>query len=288
MRSSKMNIELSCDFENEDLLSFISVLERLQGATELIITSINEQYRKEKMYPSIYIGIVILKRFIECINSIKVLALLGMERDASILLLNLIELRLDLMYIRTDSKHADVWLNHEKENEKPWKIGFLFKQLYLNQNEREAEIENYRRFSMAKHGNPVGGLHSFPIEISKRRLIIRDNDGVKDRIAVYLFACGSECSRVCNTVIDIGEKFGFTFNNLKQQIDILKKKIDDLNYNHMKEMVFDLMNHISKPELCGNCNFIPSGVVEISCLLRQANWQNYMPDIEFSCNNYKP
>lgn len=43
------------------------------------------------MQPSIYVGIVILKRVIECINSIKVLALLGMYRDASILLLNLIE-----------------------------------------------------------------------------------------------------------------------------------------------------------------------------------------------------
>lgn len=59
---------------------------------------------------------------LECMSSIKLLILLGHKRDAANLLLNLIELRLDLIYISLDDNHANEWLDHDKEHVKPWKV----------------------------------------------------------------------------------------------------------------------------------------------------------------------
>lgn len=278
-----MEINFPKDLIKEDLINSIELVEFLQNTADMITISISSQSSKVKMKPSIYIGYVILRRVIECINSIKILAIFGLERDASILLLNLIELRLDIMYISQEEGNADIWLNHEKENQKPWKVGFLFKELYKDQNELEAEIENYRRFSMVKHGNPVGGIQSFPIEISKRKLILRDNSRTQDRLAIYLFACGTECFNICKTVIEIAEKYGFNLSNYKELIEHLYCLLKKSNTTHIYNLLSELKSNITTPELCKSCYAIPEGTIEITCLLRQADRENYNNDGDFMC-----
>ncbi len=282
-----MEIVLPDNLKNE-ILIFLEVIEEIQMSANTIIQEITSQFKTVKITPPVFIGILILKRVLECTNSIKILALLGLERDVSILLLNLIELRLDIMYIELDEKNADEWLNHEKEYEKPWKVRYLFNKLYKNQNELQAELTNYKNFSMAKHGNPVGGLQSFPLEISKRRIIFRKKDGAADRIAVYLFACGTECCNVSTTVIKIAQKYGFDLNRVEHIVTQLKDMFRKLNSAHTYEMLYELINKVNKPELCKNCDSIPKDVLEITCLLRQSKWQTSEEEIEFQCNKHKP
>ena len=281
-----MEIKIQNELIKDDLTDFIELVERLQHSANKTLKEIALQSKKIKMEPSIYIGYVIVKRVIECINSIKILSLLGLERDAAILLLNLIELRLDIMYISLEEKNANEWLNHEKQNVKPWKVGFLFKKLYQDRNELEAERENYKRFSMIKHGNPVGGIHSFPIEISQRKLIFRDKNGTQDRLAVYLFACGNECYNICNTVIGIAENYGFSLCNYKETIDQLHDLLKKLNTAHIYNMLYKLTNNIATPQLCKRCSAIPKGTIEITCLLRQADIESFTENGEFKCDMY--
>lgn len=93
------------------------------------------------------------------------------ERDVAILILNMIELRLDILYMAQDYNNADIWLKHAKEYRKPWSVSSLYKKLYKG-SELKTEKDIYERFSMVKHGNPVGGLTSFPIGVSDKHLAI--------------------------------------------------------------------------------------------------------------------
>lgn len=282
-----MELKLPKDLIKDELLEIIELVEALQNTADMIMRNIIIQSRTIKMQPSIYIGYVILIRVIECINSIRILSIFGLDRDAAILLLNLIELRLDILYISLDEEHADVWLNHEKETEKPWRVGSLFRELYKDRNELEAEIENYKRFSMIKHGNPVGGIQSFPIEITKRKLIFSDKKLAQDRLAIYLFACGTECCIICNTVIGIAEKYGFSLSNCKKLIDKLQDLLRKSNTVHVYDLLYKLKSIIILPDLCKNCHAIPENRIEITCLLRQADSDSYTEDGKFKCDRFK-
>lgn len=285
-----MEIILPDNFIKEDILEFIHVIEEAEQTATAIIREIVKQLIEVKASLSIFIAIVILKRVLECVNSIRLLSLLGLRRDAAILLLNLIELRLDIMYIELDEKHANEWLNHEKEYKKPWNVRFLFNELYKNESELGAELNIYKQLSMIKHGNPLGGLESFPMELSKKGIILRDEKTRKIRkenmIAVYLFGCGQECCNISNAVIGIGKKYGFNLSAFEHRILQLKDVLSKLNTLHIHGMLSGLIDTVNKPELCKSCVAIPLGVIEIACVLRQSRQR--VTGEEFVCDRYEP
>ncbi|APB74971.2 exodeoxyribonuclease VII small subunit [Paenibacillus polymyxa] len=295
LQFKKVVIELKITIPKEmidsELKKYIEVVEELQQIGQKVLsTVISESQRINKSKPSLFISLVIMKRMLECMSSIKLLVTLRHRRDASILLLNLIELRLDLMYIALDDKHADVWLDHDKEHTKPWKIGFLFRSLYVEEGELNAEKENYKRFSMAKHGNPLGGLMSFPIEVTNRALLINEeqNDSPYSSI-IYFFACGVEVYRICNSTLTIAKQLGLDIEQINETLEKTFEVLRKLYDQDTLRTVHELVNSIEKPHLCNVCCAIPKGKVEINCLIRQGSYKRELlfdQNVQFSCEAF--
>ncbi|WP_341280730.1 hypothetical protein [Paenibacillus sp. FSL H8-0537] len=286
-----MRIKIPQKLIDLKLSKYIEVVEELQHISNKVLSEVvSESKRIKKTKPSLFIGIVIMKRMLECSGSIKLLITLGHRRDASILLLNLIEMRLDLMYIALDDTHADEWLNHDKEHTKPWKVSFLFRSLYLNQNELNAEQSNYKRFSMSKHANPLGGLMSFPIEVTNRALLINEEEKNSTYTSiVYYFACGVEIYRICNTTLKIAKQLGYDMEQVNESLEIIFEFLRGLFDRDTLGTVQELLYNIEKPQLCNKCCAIPQGHVEITCLLRQGDFkrkQIFLKNAQFICEAF--
>lgn len=84
----------------------------------------------------------VLDRMMECTLSVEVLALKGRPRDAAVLVLTLMELRLDLQYAAQDSTRASVWLANADKGRKPWRVGAQIRAISQDLREREAELAN--------------------------------------------------------------------------------------------------------------------------------------------------
>ena len=108
-------------------------------------------------------ALAILNRMTEASLSAEVLCSMNLVRDAAVLILSVHELRLDLQYLSQDCTRAGSWLSHTQAQRKPWRVASQIRELYSSSRDREAEEAVYRWYSMAKHGNPVGGTFAFPI-----------------------------------------------------------------------------------------------------------------------------
>lgn len=110
--------------------SFLSLLKELQlivnDSIEVVVNHFNEAHLSK----SVGVAVIILKRLIESTKSGELLISSEFYRDASILVTNQIELRLDLQYITQDRTRAETWLAHTNEYRKPWKVSFLFEKLF--------------------------------------------------------------------------------------------------------------------------------------------------------------
>lgn len=118
------------------------------------------------------VALAILDRMTEASLSAEVLCSKNRIRDAAVLILSVHELRLDLQYLSQDSTRAGAWLRHAQEQRKPWRVASQIRELYSSSREREAEEAIYRRYSMTKHGNPVGGIFAFPIVATDNALVL--------------------------------------------------------------------------------------------------------------------
>ena len=133
--------------------------------------------------------LAIVNRLAEAALSIELLCQKNLTRDAAILLLSLHELRLDLQYIARDQSRADIWLDHTKENQKPWRVTRQIKEIYIVPHERDAELEIYRKYSMVKHCNPVGENFAFGVA-AKRDFLLVDCGGNSPLVRVHLLGLG--------------------------------------------------------------------------------------------------
>ena len=90
---------------------------KISAIVKKLILEIIEKNKNVK----VTIGVVlsILDRILECGISLQHLAVKGFVRDSSVLLLNIIELRLDLQYISLSKDREDIWLKSTKQNKKP-------------------------------------------------------------------------------------------------------------------------------------------------------------------------
>lgn len=279
-----MKFEIKKEIENTITVDFVKVIEQLQILAQKVLSGFAEQLGKTNIQPIEVVSIIIMKRCVECVNSIKILSLMGNERDVAILILNMIELRLDILYMAQDYNNADIWLKHAKEYRKPWSVSSLYKKLYKG-SELEAEKDIYKRFSMVKHGNPVGGLTSFPIGVRDKHLVIRDETVEGDIIPVYLFGCGNEIYRVTKTLINISQDHNFDLAITKEELEKKKTKLEKLYNKYINNKINELKSVTVLPDLCKECNAIPKDVIEITCLLKQSNKKD---DGSFECDKFKP
>ncbi|NOR46847.1 MAG: hypothetical protein GQ533_02200 [Methanosarcinaceae archaeon] len=141
-----------------------------------------------------------------------------------------------MQYIALNYKNAETWINHNKEYKKPWKVGFLFNELFPNENERESEKEIYRKFSMIKHGNPFGGTMSFPIGVKDEWLVVNEKSNSNMR-AIYIFAEGIECHGIFKATIKDFSEAGFDIKSNEIAIESLNSKLLELNHEHVISML---------------------------------------------------
>ena len=88
--------------EGDKKQAFTSLLLELQVIVEDTIGLVLKRHANNLLTTSSWVAIIILKRLIESTKAAQLLVAHGFERDASVLLTNHIELRLDIQYIAKD------------------------------------------------------------------------------------------------------------------------------------------------------------------------------------------
>jgi len=270
--------------EGDKKQSFTSLLRELQVIVNDTISMVISHYRKSQIETSNWVAIIILKRIIESTKAGEVLISHKLDRDASILLTNQMELRLDLQYISKDHAQAQTWLNHTNSYQKPWRVRKLLEQLFEDRKEFEAEKEMYMRFSMVKHGNPVAETFSFPLAIKNGYLVAPPQEDILlSKFALYIFAFFSELFRAYKAAIIDFKRCSFNVKEQEDKANFINMMMNDLYTESIYEQVHLLEKISPKPELCNSCVAVPENKIEITCLLRRKERAD-----NFSCEKYKP
>lgn len=182
----------------------------------------------------------VLDRMMECALSVEVLASKGRPRDAAVLVLTLIELRLDLQYAAQDPTRASVWLANADKGRKPWRVGDQIRAIFQDPGEREAELANYRHFSMVKHGNPLGGVASFPVELSTEGIALRvdPDDRVEVNLCIIcLFGVGSCLHLAFSAATRLLLAAGAEIDQATADIDKAMTAVNEAQGTHVRHMI---------------------------------------------------
>src|SRR5262249_51311195 len=163
-------------------------VERMRQVSAALTQSVVGQLDRHPMTAATRIALAAGWRMNEGAFSAQYLCAKNRARDASILVLSLYELQLDLQYIAADLTRADTWLDHAKDNKKPWPVATQLREIYLAAAELEAQRWLYRHLSMTKHANPVGGIASFPIAVSRDFIQYEEDEDGSALLLPSLFA----------------------------------------------------------------------------------------------------
>lgn len=182
----------------------------------------------------------ILHRMIECATSILILAGQNRSRDMAVLLLNLMELRIDLQYIALSPEREGEWLAHSNEWRKPWKLDKQLKDIYPKQAEWQAEIDMYHLYSMVKHGSPAKGIScltermkgtaevggaAFSITCDGKKLILDQND-FTHMTGSFLFATGHNIHTATQAVGKILSRRSLSFPAVQEKLASSARTLD--------------------------------------------------------------
>jgi len=251
------------EFPNVDdprIYTFSYHLQNIQNTLQTLILNIIDKNKQVKV--TIGVVVAILMRIQECVTSIQLLAIKGRSRDIAILLLNVMELRVDLQYIALNVNREDEWINHENEWRKPWEMGKQLKEIYEDKGELKAEQDMYHLFSMIKHGSPASKYSnlssliknieatrniSFDISINNKELQL-DLSKAKNMIVPHLYGAGINISKACIASFKILARHGLTFCKIKKE---LKSKVQQLN----KSLEVYLLDQIIQWNRAQNSNF---------------------------------
>lgn len=248
------NVDDSC------IYTFSYHLQNIQNTAQTLILNIIHKNKQIKV--TIGIVVAILMRIQECVTSIQLLAIKGRSRDIAILLLNVMELRIDLQYIALNADREDEWIKHENEWRKPWKMCKQLEEIYEDEEELKAEKDMYHLFSMIKHGSPASkhknlssliknmkatGNISFDISITNKELQL-DPSSVKDMIGPYLYGAGINIKKACIASFKILARHGLTFRKIDKE---LKSQVRNLS----KFLEIDLRDQIIQWNRANNNDF---------------------------------
>ena len=262
--------------------SYLSLLKELQLVVTDSIGIVVNHFKGAHISKSVAVAIVILNRLVESTKSGELLISNQYFRDASILVTNQIELRLDLQYISQDNTRAETWLSHTNEHKKPWRVSFLLDKLFTG-NEFDSEKDLYKRFSMVKHGNPVADTFGFPYAITDNQIHIDSNyDALLAKFSLYSFIFFSELYRTFSDGMVLFKPGGYDLKLQENKAEFLNYAMSDLNVSSTREQLqfLDQLNPI--PELCKSCITVPKNKISIDCVLKRSNQVG-----KFECDNYK-
>ena len=179
------------NIDDPDLIRCCVVAQQMRGTLCDLTRHIVAQLDRIPVTISTRVALAAINRMTEGSLSIEILCMKNRVRDAAILILSLIELKLDVLYIALDPTRAATWIDHEKEHTKPWKVHSQMREIYTDQKELDSEQHIYRQYSMVKHCNPIGGVFSFPVVVSRDSIQLDLEKNNSQWIRIHLFALGS-------------------------------------------------------------------------------------------------
>lgn len=200
------------NLDDPDLIRCCVAVQEMRGTLATFIQDIVAQLGNNPVTTPNRVALAMLQRMAEGSLSTEVLCMKNRVRDAAILVLSLFELRLDLQYIANDLSRADTWIDHVRENKKPWSVRSQLESLYTDKDELDAEIANYRQYSMVKHCNPAGLAFSFPIAVTRDTLQLDLANENSHWVRIHLFGlavcihrAGDAASRIWSAEgLDVG------------------------------------------------------------------------------------
>lgn len=184
------------NIDDPDLVRCCVIVQGMGRRLTKFIGDVIEQLTRHPVTVPTRVALAGVNRVTEGALSIELLCMKNRVRDAAILLLSLWELSLDLQCIALDPKRAATWIDHAKENTKPWKVASQLEEIYTDPRELDVETALYRQYSMVKHCNPVGGVLTFPMTVTPDTLELDMARNNSPFIRCHLFGLGICLHRV--------------------------------------------------------------------------------------------
>ena len=177
------------------------------------------------------VALAILHRISEASLSAELLCLKGCVRDASIIVLTIFELQLDVSYIAQDVSRSSTWISHSHKQQKPWKVRNQMDAVYPDEPERDAECAIYRHLSMIKHGNPVGKTVSFGFAVDEHTMTLDTVRGNCQMLPALLFGLGSRIHKAIEAAAGIWASQGLSVGTFaltsKAECDSLSQLLEE-------------------------------------------------------------
>ena len=212
-----------------EALDCLMAVERMRQVSFSLTQSVLEQLRRHPVTAATRVALAAGWRMNEGAISAQYLSLKNHVRDASILVLSLYELQLDLQYIAADLTRADTWIDHAKDNRKPWSVATQLREICLAARELEAQLWLYRHLSMSKHANPVGGIASFPFAVSRNFIQYEEAEGASALLLPTLFALASCIERAAVAASRIWSTQGIEVADVAQTLTEQLNTVSKIN-----------------------------------------------------------
>lgn len=214
--------------DDPDLIKNFVVLQEMRSQLVTFTRGILAQLHEHPLSMPTRVVLSLIQRTTDCSLSIETLCLKNRDRDAAILILSLIELRYDIKYIARNMDRVNEWIDHTKQNKKPWPVRSQIDELYRD-SEHEAEVGLYRQFSMVKHCNPAGLSFAFPVAATRDELILDTASNNSELLHSHAFALGMCLHDIADAAASIVMAGGLDTGDYVSEIS---KRFDELaRYN---------------------------------------------------------
>lgn len=233
------------NIDDPNLVECCACIQNMRGILFDLSGHVLRQLRRNPVTIPNRVTFAIINRIMEGSLSVELLCIKNRIRDASVLILNIHELRLDLQYISLDISRANEWIDHTAENRKPWRVDSLIKAIFTDPNRCEAERDLYRQLSMTKHGNPAGDISAFPIAAKRDKFILGDSFPNHPLVGANLSALGENLHLAGEAADTIWSKEGLDTDNYSQNLKVLLCRLSKFNEAYLYAIIEDISKHKS-------------------------------------------
>lgn len=197
---------------------------------------------------SVSIVFRILERIVECGRSTQLLCLKGFTRDAGVLLLNVIELRLDIECISLDEARESKWLRHKDTRNRPWTVAEQLKAVFGATSAHESERKMYEHLSMVKHGNPAGGELAHSIWTEGDSVVSKPRGAITRLGPEYLTGGAFHLIAACRASMVIMKRHGVEISQFDRPVSDMSVEVSSLMESRLKKRVKEWIRE-TNPEI---------------------------------------
>lgn len=224
--------------QDQEVIKYFFLLQQIVSPLhELQLAIINNPQRTRLSFG---VALPIIDRSLEITRSMVLLLSRNNVRDASVLFLNMYELKLDLTHIANEPARADDWIDWNNKSRKPWKVRQQQMAIYDADSDFEIEARMYRDYSMIKHGNNAGSHNAFKFSMKGEGLII--NTDAVDMIipqvisvAITLYVTGKNAIKLLESE---GNSYGEFYDQIEKAYLLFRNRVDSDIESIIYEQIF--------------------------------------------------